>query len=153
MENKLKKIFSKNLVTISSDDSVFEADHVMRTRHIRHLPVVDKSGYLVGMIAKSDYAALIHLDIDLNSITVSELMSSPVKTFSVNAPVTTVAQLFVTEKINSALVMDNNEIVGIVTSQDLLRLLAETNDLDDEIDKMDMGALASEGWISATSLR
>lgn len=153
MENKLKKIFSKNLVTISSDDTVHEADHVMKTRHIRHLPVVDKGGYLVGMITRSDYAALIHLDIDLNSITVSELMSSPVKTFSVNAPVTTVAQLFVAEKINSALVMDNNEIIGIVTSQDLLRLLAETNDLEDEIDKMDMGELASEGWISATSLR
>lgn len=153
MENKLKKIFSKNLVTISSDKTVHEADHVMKIRRIRHLPVVDKGGYLVGMIARSDYAALIHLDIDLKSIVVSALMSSPVKTFSVNAPVTTVAQVFVTEKINSALVMDNHEIVGIVTSQDLLRLLAETNDLEHEMDRMDIGALASEGWISATSLR
>lgn len=153
MENKLKKIFSKNLITISSEDSIFEADHIMKTRHIRHLPVIDRDGFLVGMLSKSDYMALIHIGSDLNSIKVRELMSSPVKTFSVNAPVTSVAKLFVTQKISSGLVMDNNEIVGIVTSQDLLRLLAETNDLEDEIEKMDMGALASEGWISSTSLR
>ena len=153
MENKLKKIFSKNLVTISNEDTIRDADHIMKSRHIRHLPVIDRDGFLVGMISKSDYMALVHLDLDLNGFKVAQLMSSPVKTFSVNAPVKTVAQLFVSEKINSGLVMDNNEIVGIVTSQDLLSLLAETNDLEDEIDKMDMGALASEGWISATSLR
>ncbi|MCC2679409.1 MAG: hypothetical protein K0R29_1985 [Pseudobdellovibrio sp.] len=153
MENKLKKIFSKNLITISSEDTIHDADHIMKSRQIRHLPVIDRDGFLVGMLSKSDYMALLHLKIDLYSIKVGELMSSPVKTFSANAPVKAVAQLFVSEKINSGLVMDNNEIVGIVTSQDLLRLLAETNDLEDEIDKMDMGALASEGWISATSLR
>jgi len=153
MENKLKKIFSKNLITISSEDTIHEAEHIMKSRHIRHLPVIDRDGFLVGMLSKSDYMALQHLGIDLHSIKVRELMSSPVKTFSVNAPVKSVAQLFVAEKINSGLVMDNNEIIGIVTSQDLLQLLAETNELEDEIDKMDMGALASEGWISATSLR
>lgn len=153
MENKLKKIFSRNLITISNEDSIFDADHIMQTRQIRHLPVVDREGFLVGIISKSDYMALLHLSIDLRTIKVGELMSSPVKTFSVNAPVKSVAQLFVSQKINSGLVMDNNEIVGIVTSQDLLQLLAESNEPEDEIDKMDMGALASEGWISATSLR
>jgi len=153
MENKLKKIFSRNLITISNEDSIFEADHIMKTRQIRHLPVIDRDGFLVGILSKSDYMALVHLTIDLKTVKVGELMSSPVKTFSVNAAVRSVAQLFVSQKISSGLVMDNNEIVGIVTSQDLLQLLAESNELEDEIDKMDMGALASEGWISATSLR
>lgn len=153
MENKLEKIFSKNLITISEDNNVQEADHLMKNRQIRHLPVIDRDGFLVGILSKSDFMALIHVGIDLRTVKVSDLMSSPVKTFSLNAPVKSVAQLFVAQKINSGLVMDNNEIVGIVTSQDLLRLLAETNELEEEIDKMDIGALASEGWISATSLR
>jgi CBS domain-containing protein len=153
MENKLDKIFSRNLITISDTDTIYEADQIMTKRQIRHLPVLDKNGYLVGLLSKSDFIALSHLEMDLKSISVRELMSSPVKTFSANAQVRAVAQLFVAQKINSGLVMDNNEIVGIVTSEDLLRLLAENNELENEIERMDLGALASEGWISSTSLR
>jgi CBS domain-containing protein len=153
MENKLEKIFSRNLITISDTDTIYEADQIMTKRQIRHLPVLDKNGYLVGLLSKSDFIALSHLEMDLKSISVRELMSSPVKTFSANAQVRAVAQLFVAQKINSGLVMDNNEIVGIVTSEDLLRLLAENNELENEIERMDLGALASEGWISSTSLR
>jgi CBS domain-containing protein len=153
MENKLDKIFSRNLITISDTDTIYEADQIMTKRQIRHLPVLDKNGYLVGLLSKSDFIALSHLEMDLKSISVRELMSSPVKTFSAKAQVRAVAQLFVAQKINSGLVMDNNEIVGIVTSEDLLRLLAENNELENEIERMDLGALASEGWISSTSLR
>ena len=135
MEIKLNKIFSRNLVTILETDTIEHADQLMRRRQIRHLPVLDEKGFLVGIFSKTDYLALIHLEIDLKKIEVRELMSSPVKTFSVNAPVRAVAQLFVTQKISSGLIMDNNEIVGIVTSHDLLRLLAESDDLEDEIEK------------------
>ena len=153
MENKLIKIFSKNLVTILDTDTLTFADQLMLRRQIRHLPVIDRDGFLVGILSKSDYLALKHLNFNLDNVKVRELMSFPVKTFSVNTTVRVVAKLFVAEKISSGLVMDNNDIVGIVTSQDLLRLLAESNDLEDEIEKMDLNALAEEGWISSTSLR
>jgi CBS domain-containing protein len=153
MENKLEKIFSRNLITIADTENIFEADQIMTKRNIRHLPVLDKDGYLVGLLSKSDYMGLLHLDVDLKKIKVRDLMSSPVKTFSVRASLRSVAQLFVAQKINCGLVMDNNEIVGIVTSEDLLRLMAENDDLENEIERMDLGALASEGWISSTSLR
>jgi len=153
MEAKVRTIFSKNLVTTAENDSVYEADVKLKKYGIRHLPVTDAEGYLVGIFSVTDYNAIAHVGIDLKSIKVKELMTSPVKTFSSNAPVRSVAQTFVNKKINSGLVMEDGEIVGIVTTEDLLRLLAEKEVLEAELDKIDLGELAGEGWISATSLR
>ena len=153
MDNKIRGIFSKNLETVKDSASVADANKIMENRNFRHLPVVDAEGYLVGIISKNDFRALLHMEGDLNRVKVQELMSFPVKTFSVNAQVRSVAQTFIAQKINSGLIMNDYEIIGIVTSEDLLRLLAESHDLDDEMEKMDLKALSQDGWISATSLR
>ncbi|MGZ3725909.1 MAG: CBS domain-containing protein [Pseudobdellovibrio sp.] len=153
MQNKIRGIFSKNLVTIKDSASIAEAHEMMEKHNFRHLPVVDEEGFLVGILSKNDYRALLRMEGNLKGIQVKELMSSPVKTFSINSEIKSVAQLFVVQKLSSGLVMDHQEIVGIVTSEDLLRLLAETHELDDEMEKMDLRALALDGWISSTSLR
>ncbi|KAL6762097.1 hypothetical protein V8C86DRAFT_2525069 [Haematococcus lacustris] len=41
-------------LTISADASVLEAANLMRSRKIRRLPVVDESGYPLGILARSD---------------------------------------------------------------------------------------------------
>jgi len=41
---------TKNVVTVRENASFAEAKRLMILRGIRHLPVVDKEGYLVGMI-------------------------------------------------------------------------------------------------------
>jgi len=46
----LRKVMSKNVVTIRENASFAEAKRLMTSHHIRHLPVVDKKGYLVGML-------------------------------------------------------------------------------------------------------
>lgn len=153
MEDRIKQIFSKNLVTVNEDSAVYEADSKMKMHEIRHLPVTDKEGYLVGIFSRTDYKALLHVGVNLQSIKVKELMTFPVTTFSINAPVRSVAQTFVTKKISSGLIMGDGEIVGIVTADDLLRLLAEKEDAEYELNKIDLAELASEGWVSATSLR
>jgi CBS domain containing-hemolysin-like protein len=48
--------------------------------------------------------------------------------------------------------MENGEIAGIVTTEDLMKLLAKSESLKDEAERMDLLALADEDWISATSL-
>jgi len=46
----LRKVMSKNVVTVRENASFAEAKRLMASHHIRHLPVVDKKGYLVGML-------------------------------------------------------------------------------------------------------
>lgn len=152
METHIRHIFKKDLVTLRDTDTLHEADELMNNYNIRHLPVVDDTNTLVGILAKSDFIGLKHVDSRMRDFSVKSLMSSPVKTVSLTAKVKAVAQLFVSKKISCAMVSDGVEIVGIVTSEDLIRMLADHEEFGDEL-QMDLAELASEGWISTTTLR
>jgi CBS domain-containing protein len=152
MESRINNIFSNRLVIIKENDSVATADALMEAHQIRHLPVVSADDTLVGIISRTDYAAFKKTSIALDDIKVKQLMSSPVKVFSADAKVRAVAQYFVAQKLSSGLVMENGEIAGIVTTEDLMKLLAKSESLKDEAERLDLLALADEDWISATSL-
>jgi len=49
-DKHLRNVMSKNVITISEDASFAQAKRLMILHHIRHLPVVDKKGFLVGML-------------------------------------------------------------------------------------------------------
>ena len=51
---KVSEIMSKELVTGSEDDGVYESIERMRVHGIRRLPVVDKEGYLAGILSVDD---------------------------------------------------------------------------------------------------
>ena len=50
LNTSLKQVMSKNVVTISENSSFAEAKRSITSQNIRHLPVVDKKGCLVGML-------------------------------------------------------------------------------------------------------
>jgi len=50
LNTSLKQVMSKNVVTISENSSFAEAKRSITSQNIRHLPVVDKKGYLVGIL-------------------------------------------------------------------------------------------------------
>jgi len=51
LNTPLEKVMSKNIYTVSEDASFHEARATMRSNKIRHLPVVDSKGRLVGLIS------------------------------------------------------------------------------------------------------
>jgi CBS domain-containing protein len=51
LNTPLEKVMSKNIYTVSEDTSLHEARATMRLNKIRHLPVVDSKGRLVGLIS------------------------------------------------------------------------------------------------------
>ena len=51
---KVSEIMSRELVTGSEDDGVYESIERMRVHGIRRLPVVDKEGYLAGILSVDD---------------------------------------------------------------------------------------------------
>jgi CBS domain-containing protein len=150
METMIKRIYSNNLVTIQDGADLSEAEDLMNNYNIRHLPVVDHENILVGIISKSDYIALKYVDSRLKNLSVRHVMSSPVKAVGKNTAVREVARLFVNKKINSVIVVDHQEAIGIVTSEDLIKLLAERPETLQETDELDLAALADDGWISNT---
>lgn len=94
------------------------AKELFRRYDINHLVVVDQKN-VVGLIADRDL-------IDINpDTTVQKAMAHPVVTISPNETVRKAAALMTGHVIGSLPVVDDGKLVGIVTTFDLLTLLAK----------------------------
>ena len=143
-------IYTSKLVTVNENEELSQADDLMNNYNIRHLPVVDNAGVLSGILSKSDFIALKYVDSRLKNFKVKEVMTSPVKAVRNTSTVREIASLFLNRKISSVIVVANDEAVGIVTTEDLIRLLLKNLDAASEAQQLDLVALADDGWISNT---
>jgi CBS domain-containing protein len=127
MRLSLKDHMSRKLQVISENDTVDNALHMMRNNWIRHLPVLDRNNEaVIGMISERDLLASFKTQAPVSSI-----MSTPVKIFDVNTPLDSIVHAMVEEKIHAYLITDNEEVIGIVTSEDMLVLLEDLLTRDD----------------------
>ncbi|MEM3832710.1 MAG: CBS domain-containing protein [Thermoprotei archaeon] len=53
---RLEKVITRNLITINEEDYLSKASLLMREKNIRHLPVVNKEGKVIGIISARDLA-------------------------------------------------------------------------------------------------
>lgn len=111
--------------TIGDDQPLVTAHKVLREHHIRHLPVL-RGGRIVGMLTERDLALVETLrGVDAATTTVADAMSQDVFTVRPSSPLDEVAEELAERKLGSAIVVDNGHVVGIVTTVDLCRALAE----------------------------
>lgn len=97
----------------------------MRELQIRHLPVLD-GGRLVGMLSERDVALVEALGgVDPTAVTVAEAMSTVTYSVRPDAPLDEVVNEMASKKYGSAVVEQNGKIVGILTTVDVCRALAE----------------------------
>lgn len=127
MKLALKDHMTRKLITINKDSTVAEAYRLMKNFWIRHLPVLDQEEeFIVGMVSERDLLAAPSADTP-----VSRVMSNPIKTFPIETPVKSVVAAMIDEKLSAFLITKDDEIVGIVTSEDMLVLLKEVLKEDD----------------------
>jgi CBS domain-containing protein len=110
------------------------ADSVMRDERIRHLPVLDSAGQLVGILSQCDLflnalvRALGHgtmaRDRSFRSIEVKEVMTEDVVTTTPETPITAAAQIMVDRKIGCLPVVEGNALVGILSESDIVSAVA-----------------------------
>ncbi len=133
---KIAMYMSRELVKVSAGTPLVNAYAILRENLIRHLPVVNDSGIVIGVISDRDFArAKIPggvapitsacgngFPIDA---TVGDYMSDDLYTISVDGDLKEAISLMIDTKTSSCLVEKNGEIVGIITTEDLLRMLTE----------------------------
>ena len=147
MEVDVKAIFSKNLITISETASLAEAETLMSKNKIRHLPVTNQNSNIVGILSRTDFSALKHVEADTQKLKVKSFMTSPALAIANKTSVKTLVDIMMAKKISSVLVTDNNTIVGIVTTEDLLKLLAQNIDLIRTAEKIRVESMGPEGLL------
>ena len=120
--------FSTKLQKVSFESSIDKARQIMESKRIRHLLVSDNEGYIVGVVSDRDIALASNPEHPRqNSQTsVAEIMSWPVVTIDEESSLAEAAEGMIDEKLSAFLVTrKKDEIVGIITSTDLLRVLAK----------------------------
>ena len=116
---------SAHPVTIEPESSALSALGIMQYHHLRHLPVVDAGGRLVGILAERDLllAASRHLHAGME---VTEVMAREVVTVTPETPLGEAASLMASHHFGSLPVVDaDRNIVGIVTESDIFRAFAD----------------------------
>jgi CBS domain-containing protein len=113
---------------VRPDDLVDLAASVMEWRHIRHVPVEDDEGRLVGLISHRDLLRLLAkgmLSRGAKEVTVKEIMIRDLITIAPETPTLEALTIMRQRKIGCLPVVENDRLIGIVTAYDFLSLSAE----------------------------
>jgi acetoin utilization protein AcuB len=102
-----------------------EAHRLMRERNIRHLPVLE-GGKLVGVVSQRDLYLIESLKgVDPEKVPVEEAMSPQVWAVDPETPVVEAARYMHSHKDGCAVVVDHEKVIGVFTTTDGMRVLAE----------------------------
>lgn len=116
---------TREVVTVAPDATVADALETMRSNNIRHVPVLDR-GRLVGVVTDRDLR--LALDADgggARDTAVAEVMSAPPVTAGPDTPIETAAEILAGRRLGCLPIVDDGELVGILTESDLLRAFVE----------------------------
>ena len=136
---QVSELMTKDPIVVSSDDSIVTAIDLMHEHNIRHLPVVDDTGTLVGMLSDRDVRTvyLPYLRDPESPKDVQQRLGEPVVTLMTSAPIaidlesdaSLAAEMIIDHRVGSLPVVDaDGALVGIVSYVDLLRHYAEIGD-------------------------
>jgi CBS domain-containing protein len=112
-----------DLFTVRPDDVLDLAASIMEWRHIRHVPVENDSGELVGIISHHD---LVHLFANADAdgigkaVTVRDVMKTDLVTVEASMPTLDALELMRDKGIGALPVVVDGKLVGIVTAYDFL---------------------------------
>jgi CBS domain-containing membrane protein len=125
---------SASVVTLTQGQSLPLARELMQLKRLRHLPVVDEHGALVGLVTHRDLlAAAISSLAPLSSdereelqfgIPVSRAMAEQVWTIHPTARADAAARLMLDQAVGCLPVVEGRQLVGIITESDLVEAAA-----------------------------
>ena len=122
------QFMSTDLFTVHPDDIVDLATNVMEWEHIRHVPVEDEGGHLVGMITHRCLLQLIAMHSageGQEPVVVSSIMSPVAVTASPDTPTLEAMKLMQEHKISCMPVVEGDRLVGLITGRDLFDVSAK----------------------------
>ena len=118
---EIGQFMSTDLFTVRPDDLVDLAASVMDWRHIRHVPVEDTEGRLVGIVSHRGLLRLLSRGANSKpTITVSEIMKTDPITVMPSTPTLEALELMRQNRVGCLPVVEDGRLVGIVTSYDFL---------------------------------
>ena len=169
------QIMTRQVITIAADAPIVDAASTMLQNHISGLPVVDKSGKLIGIISQGDFIRRAEIGtqrkrgswlkffvgpgraasdfVHESGRKVEEVMTVDLYTVTEDATLEDIVDLMERHNIKRVPVMRSDKLAGIVTRSNLLQAVAglardvpdPTAD-DDHIRDRIIGAIEKTDW-------
>jgi acetoin utilization protein AcuB len=164
---------SKHPLTIGMSQTVSETHKYMQEQNVRHLPVVDKDGAMVGLVTEDDLLkaepssatslSVWEIHSLLNRVTAKNVMTRDVITTTEDTPIEEAAHQMLDHKIGCLPVMRDGKLVGIITESDIfrtfmelfsarqkgLRITLEVPDREGELAKVAVAIADQGGYVAA----
>ena len=109
----VRQVMSPDVAQVQPSTRLEEIAAIMGERRIRHIPVVDARGRLMGMVSDRDVAVR-------RGETARDVMSLKPVTISCKATMAEAVEIMLSRNISSLPVYDGDEICGILTSADVM---------------------------------
>ncbi len=131
----VKDRMSKHPLTINMETSLSDTHRYMEEQDVRHLPVVDRNGQMVGLVTEDDLLkaepssatslSMWEIHSLLMRVKVKDVMVRDVITTTEDTPIEDAAHLMLEDKIGCLPVMRGDKLVGIITESDVFRTFME----------------------------
>ncbi|MFN2354370.1 MAG: CBS and ACT domain-containing protein [Desulfopila sp.] len=168
------RIMHTELITVSPTTSLEDASILIKKKKIDHLPVISENGKLVGILSDRDLKqywaspattlSKNELNYLIQQVIVEMIMIKTVITISPEYTVERAALIMQENDINALPVVENNQLVGIITSSDVMDVLLSAIGISDDSVRLgvmvkdsigtlaDLSALLSKEQINIQSL-
>jgi CBS domain-containing protein len=114
----VKEIMSTDCVTATTKDNVFELATLMKQHDIGFVPIVEGKK-LIGVVTDRDLVIRGYAEKHSGSTSVTEVLTTNVKTIDSSTSVDEAAKLMASNQIRRLPVVENGELLGVVSIGDL----------------------------------
>ncbi len=124
---------SSDILSVNQTQTLKEVNEILQNKHVRHVPVVSGKK-VIGMLSSTDIQKISFINtVDGNDLTtgmfdvltIDQVMTKDLKTMQQDETIYEAAKLLSTRDFHAIPVLDGEDLVGIVTSTDLLKYLVE----------------------------
>ena len=129
----ISAIMTKDVITLNHTDDLETAEQLFKSKKIRHIPVVSGDA-IIGMLSYTDLLRISFSDtadddkvesVVYNMFTIEQVMASNLVIVSSSATIKEVAEILANREFHALPVVDDNVLVGIVTTTDLINYLLD----------------------------
>jgi CBS domain-containing protein len=128
---RVRDYMTKDPLTLREDDLLRQAVEIVMVRRVRHIPVLDGSGALVGIVTDRDVqgtlpsplsaAAPEEYEALLETTPIERIMTKSVITVGPDDLAAEAVETLLASRIDGLPVLENGRLVGIFTVRDALR--------------------------------
>ncbi len=142
----VKDVMSSPVITVDENATVDKAAQLMADSHIGCIIVTGKEGKALGIITESDFVTrILAKNIQPSKLTAKEVMTSPLITIDPDETLTETARRMSQLNVRRLGVMYKGNLVGIISSKDILAITPELLEIIHEKARIERGTAVEEG--------